>query len=279
MDNSKFIALVVVIFLVLVGGIWGCSSCEKVPAGHVGVKVYLLGKDKGVDSETLGVGRYYIGFQQELYLYPTFIQQYVFTKGNDGDSEGDEAFYFQNKDGVKCNFDMSIQAHANSEKVATLFQKYRDDMRDVLHNNLRNFLRDRIQAYGSEMSIEDLYSSKKVEMIKRVEADLRKEVEPYGITVDNVSLLSDIRFPEEVEQAIVAKIKSTQEALQRENELAKAEAEAKIQVTQAKAEAEALRMKQQTITPLMIQYEAVQKWDGKFPQVMGSNSVPFINMK
>jgi hypothetical protein len=45
----------------------------------VGVKCYLLGKSKGVDAEALGVGRYYIGFQQELYLYPTFVQQYAFT--------------------------------------------------------------------------------------------------------------------------------------------------------------------------------------------------------
>jgi hypothetical protein len=43
-------------------------GCSKVPAGNVGVKVYLLGTNKGVDHEVLGVGRYWIGFNEELYL-------------------------------------------------------------------------------------------------------------------------------------------------------------------------------------------------------------------
>lgn len=49
-------------------------SCSKVPSGHVGVKVYLLGGSKGVESEQLGVGRYWIGWNEELYLFPTFTQ-------------------------------------------------------------------------------------------------------------------------------------------------------------------------------------------------------------
>ena len=28
----------------------------------------------------------------------------------------------------------------------------------------------------------------------------------------------------------------------------------------------------------LVQYEAVQKWDGKMPQYMMGNAVPFINM-
>lgn len=49
-------------------------SCAKVEAGYVGVRVNLLGGNKGVDSEVLGVGRYWIGWNQELYLFPTFQQ-------------------------------------------------------------------------------------------------------------------------------------------------------------------------------------------------------------
>ena len=34
------------------------TSCSKVPAGNVGIKFYLLGKDKGVDYDVLTPGRY-----------------------------------------------------------------------------------------------------------------------------------------------------------------------------------------------------------------------------
>ncbi len=47
--------------------------------------------------------------------------------------------------------------------------------------------------------------------------------------------------------------------------VATAEGNAQALLTSAKAEAEANRMKQQTLTPLLIQLEYVQKWDGKLP--------------
>ena len=68
------------------------TACSKVPSGHVGVKVYLLGGEKGVDSEELGVGRYYIGINEELYLFPTFKQNYVWTADEREGSESNESF-------------------------------------------------------------------------------------------------------------------------------------------------------------------------------------------
>ena len=50
----------------------GCL--RKVPAGNVGIKVYLLGGEKGVDAEQKGPGRYWIGWNEDLYLFPTYKQ-------------------------------------------------------------------------------------------------------------------------------------------------------------------------------------------------------------
>lgn len=280
--DSETRGLVVTVIGVIVAIIfagWMFASCEKVPAGHVGVKVYLLGGNKGVDNEVKGVGRYYIGMNEELYLYPTFLQQYSFTQAlDDGDSPNDEAFYFQNKDGVKCNIDISVQARADSEKVSMLFQRYRDDLRDVIHVNLRKLIQNKIQAYASELSVEELYSSKKIEMMKRVEKDLQTECAEYGIIIESVSLLSDVRFPKEVEDAIVGKIQMTQEAMKAQNEVLKAKANADIKIAEARGEAEAIRLKQMAITDNLIRYEAVQKWDGTLPTTTGG-VIPFINIK
>lgn len=271
---------ILILAMIVVASLFVSSCGTMVPAGHVAVKVYLLGKSKGVDSEVLGVGRYWVGINEELYLYPVYVQQYRFTKSvGDGDSPDDEAFYFQNKDGVKCDVDIAIMAHADPEKVSTLFQKFRHDLETVMKVNLRTFILNKIQEYASALSIEELYSPKKVEMMKRVESDLRAEVSKYGIVVDSVSLLSDIRFPPEVEAAIVAKIKATQEAMQRENEVAKAKADAEIKVLNARAEAQAIQMKQMSISAIMVQYEAVQKWNGVLPVTMLGNTTPFINVR
>jgi regulator of protease activity HflC (stomatin/prohibitin superfamily) len=269
-----------VLLTILIFGIYGCNALKKVPAGHVGVKVHLLGGQKGVDNETVPVGRVWVGMNEELYLYPTFIQQYRFTQAtNDGDSPNDEAFYFQNKDGVKCSVDLAVEAYANPEKVSVLFQKYRNGLGTVIHVNIRNSIHNRIQSAASSMSTEELYSSKKVELVKKIEEDIKKEFEANGIIIIKVSLLSDIRFPKVVEDAIVMKIQATQEALRRQNEVQKARADAEIKVTASRAEAESIRLQAQNQTQANIQAEAIKKWDGKLPvYMMSGGSVPFINL-
>ena len=100
---------------------------------------------------------------------------------------------------------------------------------------------------------------------------------------------SNLVYPETFKQAIEAKNNAVQAALRAENEVKTAEAQAKIKVataegnaqallTSAKAEAEANRMKQQTLTPLLIQLEFVQKWDGKLP-VYGQVPQLFKNLQ
>jgi len=40
---------------------------------------------------------------------------------------------------------------------------------------------------------------------------------------------------------------------------------------QAKAEAESQRIQKETISPIILQLRAIEKWDGKFPQVIGGS--------
>ena len=89
-------------------------------------------------------------------------------------------------------------------------------------------------------------------------------------------MTSNLVYPETFKKAIEAKNNAVQGALMAENKVKQAEAEAKIKVataegnaqamlTSAKAEAEANRMKQVTLTPLLLQLEYINKWDGKLP--------------
>lgn len=49
------------------------------------------------------------------------------------------------------------------------------------------------------------------------------------------------------------------------NEVKVAEAEAKKKVVLAQAEAEVNRLKQQSLTPAILQARFIEKWDGKLP--------------
>ena len=104
------------------------SGClRKVPAGYVGVKVFLLGTKKGVNSKELGVGRYWIGINEELYKFPTFTQNYTWTASKNEGSKDNESILFQTREGLTVGADIGVSYHIDPTKVSSIFEKYRKE--------------------------------------------------------------------------------------------------------------------------------------------------------
>lgn len=254
-------------------------GCAKVPAGHVGIKVYLLGSEKGVETEELGVGRYWIGINEELYLFPTFTQNYTWSDN--------EAITFQTSEGLSVTGDIGISYYIKADRVTNVFQKYRRGVDEIADIYLRNMVRDAFNVYGSQAVVENVYGQGKTKLLEDVQALVAHQVEPIGIVVEKIYLVGSFRLPETVVKALNSKIEATQRAEQRENELREAQAEKRIAAArgqaeslllQAKAEAEAIRVKREQLDELMVQYESVQKWNGALPQVTGG-VMPFLPLK
>jgi regulator of protease activity HflC (stomatin/prohibitin superfamily) len=81
---------------------------------------------------------------------------------------------------------------------------------------------------------------------------------------------------------INAKINARQIALKKEQEVAQERAEAQKEIERAKGYAESVRIKSEaeanankivaeSISPNLIQYEKVKKWDGKNPHIVTGN--------
>ena len=255
----------------------GCSRV-KVPAGNVGVKVYLLGGEKGVNQEVVGVGRYWLGWNTDMFIFPTFQQNYVWTKNPKEGSENDESITFQTKEGLEVSADVGISYHINPDKVSSIFQKYRKGVQEITDIYLRNYVRDIINAEASTMSVEETYGPGKKKLFDKVKKQMQDQVGPEGIIVDNIYLIGSFRLPDGVLKALNSKIEATQKAQQRENEVAEAKAQAEKQIAEARGVAESNRLKQQSITDILIRYEVAQKWDGKLPVTMLGNATPFINV-
>src|SRR2546422_914702 len=80
-------------------------------------------------------------------------------------------------------------------------------------------------------------------------------------------------------EAIEAKQTAEQLALKAQRDLERVKIEGQQKIVQAKAEAESQRIQKETISPIILQLRAIEKWDGKFPQVIGgSGALPFINI-
>lgn len=286
MKRFVFIAAAIAVLLFIFGA---CISYQKVPAGHVGVKVYLLGTDKGVDHEAVGVGRYFLTMNEDLYLFPTFTQNYTWAK--DGPT-GDESLTFQTVEGLPVNGDFGISYSIDPAKVSAVFQKYRKGVDEITSIYLRNMVRDALVKRGSGLPVESVYGKGKTELVDMVQQDVVGQVKDIGIIIEKIYLVGELRLPHVVVSAVNAKIAATQMAQQRENEVAQAKAEADKAVAQARgeaesrlvnsrAEAESLNIKGAALraNPEIVQLSAIEKWDGKLPTITGSGAVPFIDLK
>lgn len=256
----------------------GLTACmSQVPAGHVGVKVYLLGSSKGVDHEILGVGRYYIGYNEQLFLFPTFQQNYVWSASPNEGKKHDESIEFGARGGVDVHANIGISFHVAPDHVAEVFQKYREGVDEIRDIPLRNSVRNSFQKRASSYEIEQLYGDAKAKLLNDVEVDVQKEFGPLGIVIDSLSLVGNFKLPDNVTAALNAKIEAQQRAQQRENEVAEAKAQAEKDVAEATGTAKANQIKMQSLNATLLQWEAIKKWDGKLPQVSGA-ATPFINL-
>lgn len=263
------------------------GACSKVPAGNVGIKVYLLGGAKGVDTETLGPGRYWLGWNEDLFLFPTFTQNSVWTKDVREGSPNDESFSFQTKQGLVVNADIGISYAIDPVKVPAVFQKYRKGVNEITDIYLRNMVRDALVEYSSNLDIESVYGNGKTELMNHVESAVRAQVGGIGIIVEKIYWIGELRLPDTVVASINAKIGATQKSQQRENEIQQAIAEAAIKIEEARGEAESVRLKAEiqakanrlladSLSETLIKYKAIEKWDGKLPATMAGDGSSFL---
>lgn len=255
---------------------------KMISPGYVGVVVDLLGDKKGVEAKELHVGMHWIAPWRSVYEFPIFEQNNTW----EGDREG---FNFQTTEGMAVSADVGITFHLRSESIPVIFQRYRRGMDEITHIFIRNFIRDAINKSASRIRIEDLYGNGKEAFFEEVEKHVRHDLAPIGIEITRIYLIGRFHFPTGVIAALNSKIEANQRAQQRENELREAEAEAKKQIAkaegqarcaivQAESESKANLLLAQSVTPELIQWQAVQKWDGKLPTVT-SGATPFIQVK
>jgi prohibitin 1 len=120
--------------------------------------------------------------------------------------------------------------------------------------------------------------TKRDELKQDFDLALGNRLEKYGIIVMDTSVV-DLEFSPEFSKAVEEKQIAEQRAQRAVYVAQEAQQEAEATVNRAKGQAEAQRLLRETLTAELLQKQAIDKWDGKFPQVMsGSGALPFINI-
>ena len=284
--NNSFIKFIVLAVVVL-GSIFAFVGCERIDAGHVGVKVNLYGDGKGVDDVTEVTGWvFYNPISTKIVEFPTFMQHKEYKL--DKENEVDESFVVNSKDGSEFHVSPLLNYSVRRERVPYIFAKYRVELSMIESGFLKTAVYDAFRVVANSYTADALISNRQ-EFEKKVREVLVRQLEPEGFILSQFT--SNLIYPQTFKKAIEAKNNAVQTALTAENQVKTAEAEAKIKIaraegaakallTNARAEAESNKLRQQTLTPLLLQQMWIERWNGKLPETMlGDKTNAMIGIK
>ncbi|MFZ5641131.1 MAG: prohibitin family protein [Bacillota bacterium] len=234
-----------------------------VPAGHRGV-VLQLGAVSGIMGE---------GFHFRLPV----IQKVIAFNVQVQKAETDAAA--ASKDLQTISSKIALNYHVDPATVSRVFQNIGEAYEKKV---IDPAVQEAVKAITARYTAEELIT-KRQQVALEIQDLLTGRLRKSDIVVDAFSIVN-FEFSNEFNKAIESKQTAEQMALKAQRDLQRIKIEAEQKIAAAKAEAEALRIQKAEVTPelvrlreIEVQKQAVEKWDGKMPQVTGG-ATPFINV-
>lgn len=262
---------VAAVLLVLVIVFMAC--CTVVDAGEVGVKFHkwsMSEKDYGGVEGTCKGWVFYNPITTSVFSYPTFTQRKQY-----------ETIKVNAKDASLFDMDPTIAYRINPDKACDIFTKYRVGVKELEDGYIRTCIYEAYRTCANQYSSDSLMSNR-ANFERDVRTRLEKSLMSEGFIVEEFT--SKITPPASLLSMIDAKNTAIQSALKAENEVKEAEANAKIAVAKAEGNARAMKIKADaeayynktiaaSLSPMIIQEDMIEKWDGKMPQIVGSQGM------
>ncbi len=249
---------------------------EKIDAGHKGLKINLVGNQRGVASYQYKTGWVvFNSWTEQVLEFPTYQQhieyedQGVILKGGFSAT-------------IKPTFNYSLREDA----IGDMFVNLRRDIKEVEQGWLKNAIIGAVNDVANTWEVDSIFNHRQA-----FEASIVLECNNRLSKWFNVSQLrTNIVPPDALQESIINKTKAIQQAEASEQQALAAIAEGKRKVAVARADsaetiinaqaaALSMKIKQRELTPLYVEYVKAQAWDGKLPKTMAGSSGTFLNIK
>ena len=272
--NKKVIPCAVLVVATLVVA----PKCIKiVPQGNVGAIYNRLGG--GIEDRVLEEGFNFKKPWEKINYFPVSIETVYMSKDSREGSENDESVTVSCQDG-SLNADLTYSYRFDKSKVPEIQKKYRGKSgEEIMNQVLRGQLRSWVSEVTKNYTTMEVHLTDKDTVNNKLTEHLNKRAEKYGITFENVSL-AETRASKEVQQAIEKRQQISQELEQQKLSLKKAEVEkeraqieADKKVIEAEGDKKANEIKAKGLDDKILKEKMIEKWDGSYPKVVGSDDV------
>lgn len=180
------------------------------------------------------------------------------------------------KDMQEVQTHVALNWSVSADRVVATFMNLGDE-EEILKRVISPAVSEVLKAEMAKLTAEEILT-KRMELKKAIDAGLLERLNHYGVQLSDLSIVN-LSFSKDFTKAVEDKQIAEQAAKQAEYDAQKATQEAKSEVNRAKGKSEAQKLMRLTITSEILQQQAIEKWNGSFPQVMGTGSLPFINLK
>ena len=258
MSIKKKIILYGSMLIIFVACICGITF---VPAGHRGVITNMGEVQDRILNEGINI---VVPIYQQVHDVSVQIQVYSYTTKA------------ASKDLQDVSTQITLNYALDSKMVNWVYQNLGMNFESTI---IAPHMFETIKAVTAKYTAEELIT-KRSHVKMEIATGLTQYFKDNGILTKNVSI-KDFDFNPEFNKAIEAKVTAEQRAKQAINDLERIKTEAQQAIETAMGEARAIKIKGDALkeNPSLISLEAVKKWDGKMPQLVGAGTpLPFVNI-
>lgn len=288
------IAILAISFLSLINAGW-----RTIRPGYVGIVFDKI--THKVTSQAREPGWTLINpFTQSIQEYPVTIQTYAMVqKSNEGQTAGDDSIKVQSSEGQQLNLDVVIQYQVKREEAGALYEDWGGAEIEIVEDRVvRQYTRSQVPVLAALYTWEEITASKRGEVVDKIGKTLVAEFARRHLQLVSFGV-REVHLPDVLQQQLSNKIQAQQQAEQQKYQLdqakvkaeqdrveaeghanalkAQAAGEAQATLVRAQAQAEANLVLAKSLTPELIRYQQLQRWDGRLPVFSGGGVTPLIN--
>lgn len=232
------------------------SSITTIGAGEVGIMV-IFGKT--LDRQ-LSPGLNFKNIFADVVKFPTRLQEFTMSIATEeGERYGDDSISALTKDQLMVKIDCTIWWVPDSTKITKIYNEIARSIYNLKDSVVRPAIRTALRDITAKYTFVEL-----IEKRDQYSSDIHKLMEQLVgnkyVYVDRV-LVRNILPPDTLLKSIEQKLATQQALEQKIFELEKAKKDAEIQKVQAQGIAEAQNIIQQKLTPLYVQYKAIEMYE------------------
>jgi regulator of protease activity HflC (stomatin/prohibitin superfamily) len=250
----------VAIIAIVVVAVAGCGI-KQVNTGHRGIKTEF-GK---VVSDSLPEGLYFFNP-----ITTTLVEMDTRVQRKDGETDT----YTRDVQQSRIKYTLNYRLQQDAAHIM-----YRDVGRDWDDKLVPQVVLGTLKEVVGKWDAVDLISNRDKAGTAAFEA-IRQNLGERNVDVSRFEI-TDITYTNEFEQSVEQKVIAQQKAIEEQNRTKQIEEQARQKVLSAEAEAKSIQIRAQALerNAKLVEWEAVQKWNGVLPQYMlGGGAVPFINL-